>query len=100
MQQFVQSFLQPGRQLDCSICICIFNLNITTIFLHRSYAQLGKYIYVDERDMNVSINYLRSMQDRATGCFRTEGRVAHKAMKVRTIYADQIILILSYFPGC
>ena len=42
--------------------------------------------------MNVSINYLRSMQDKATGCFRTEGRVAHKAMEVRIIYADQNIV--------
>ncbi|XP_072037591.1 uncharacterized protein [Amphiura filiformis] len=51
-----------------------------TAFTVRTFAQASKYVYVDERDMNVSLNFLRAMQNEETGCFRTQGRVAHKAM--------------------
>ncbi|KAJ8029030.1 Murinoglobulin-1 [Holothuria leucospilota] len=51
-----------------------------TAFVVRTYAHADKFVDIDERDMNVTIDWLRSIQER-DGSFRTVGYLAHKAMK-------------------
>ena len=71
-----QEFL-VHRVLTSIYCIIIILLH------YRAYAQASKYIYVDERDMNVSIDYLRTqLRHREIHCYRNVGRMAHRAMQV------------------
>ena len=54
-----------------------------TAFVMRSFAQAKEFVFVDEEDMNVSIAWLKSRQNESTGCFRSQGKLCHKAMSVR-----------------
>ncbi len=51
-----------------------------TAFVMRSFAQAKEFVFVDEDDMNVSIAWLKSRQNESTGCFRSQGKLCHKAM--------------------
>ncbi|XP_033634887.1 uncharacterized protein LOC117296122 isoform X3 [Asterias rubens] len=51
-----------------------------TAFVMRSFAQAKEFVFVDEEDMNVSIAWLKSRQNESTGCFRSQGKLCHKAM--------------------
>ncbi|XP_071499850.1 pregnancy zone protein-like [Diadema antillarum] len=52
-----------------------------TAFVVRSFAQAAEYIFIDEDDLDVSISWLKRLQDQETGCFQSRGRVIHKGMK-------------------
>ncbi|XP_041464162.1 alpha-1-macroglobulin-like isoform X2 [Lytechinus variegatus] len=51
-----------------------------TAFVVRSLAQASKFIYVDKADMNVSMAWLKNLQDPETGCIRSVGHLGYKAM--------------------
>ncbi|XP_038076709.1 CD109 antigen-like [Patiria miniata] len=50
-----------------------------TAFVVRSFLQAKHYIYVDQRDLDKSMGWLRRQQ-RADGCFESHGQVIHKDM--------------------
>ncbi|XP_063955398.1 uncharacterized protein LOC129261791 [Lytechinus pictus] len=51
-----------------------------TAFVVRSLAQASKFIYVDKADMNVSMAWLKNLQDPETGCIQSVGHLGYKAM--------------------
>jgi Cu/Ag efflux protein CusF len=51
-----------------------------TAFVVRSFAQAREFIYIDESDLEKSINFLRGQQDKETGCFQSSGKLCHKEM--------------------
>ncbi|XP_072167076.1 pregnancy zone protein-like [Diadema setosum] len=51
-----------------------------TAYVVRSFAQASRFITVDKADLDISIAWLKTLQDRS-GCFRTSGRVIHKEMQ-------------------
>ncbi|XP_071499842.1 pregnancy zone protein-like [Diadema antillarum] len=51
-----------------------------TAFVVRSLAQASKFIFVDEKDLNVSIEWLKDHQDEETGCIESVGYLGYKAM--------------------
>ncbi|XP_071965848.1 uncharacterized protein [Antedon mediterranea] len=51
-----------------------------TAFVVKSFAQASKYIFIDENDLHVSIDWLKSMQ-MESGCFRSVGKVLHSSMQ-------------------
>ncbi|XP_041464168.1 uncharacterized protein LOC446192 isoform X6 [Lytechinus variegatus] len=52
-----------------------------TAFVVRSFAQASDYIFIDNDDLKVSISWLKSLQNRETGCFESLGKLCHKDMK-------------------
>lgn len=52
-----------------------------TAFVLKSFAQAAKYIMVDEKDLNMSISWLLSLQDKESGCFALKGRIITKDLE-------------------
>ena len=52
-----------------------------TAFVLRTYAQAQKYIFVDDKDIKDSVNFLLKLQQ-SDGCFKKIGMVHHKEMTV------------------
>ncbi|XP_066921586.1 alpha-2-macroglobulin-like isoform X2 [Clytia hemisphaerica] len=50
-----------------------------TAFVLRTYAQAQKYIFIDDKDIKDSVNFLLKLQQR-DGCFKKIGMVHHKEM--------------------
>lgn len=53
-----------------------------TAFVIKSFAQAKSIIYIDERDLKISVKWIVKNQ-LENGCFPVIGRVFHKDMKVR-----------------
>eukprot|EP00057_Strongylocentrotus_purpuratus_P014688 XP_011669162.1 PREDICTED: alpha-2-macroglobulin isoform X2 [Strongylocentrotus purpuratus] len=51
-----------------------------TAFVVRSLVQSSDLIYVDRADLNISIAWLKSLQNPDTGCIRSVGYLGYKAM--------------------
>ncbi|XP_033109473.1 fibrillin-1-like isoform X4 [Anneissia japonica] len=51
-----------------------------TAFVVKSFARASEYIFIDQKDLDVSINWLKRQQ-MESGCFRSIGRVIHSNMQ-------------------
>jgi hypothetical protein len=65
-----------------------------TAFVVKSFAQARPYIYVDEDDLKVSMQWITKKQ-LENGCFPLVGKVFHKDMKVRS-FNYRIAIISQY----
>lgn len=52
-----------------------------TAFVVKSFAQANKFIFVDNKDLQMSVNWITKKQ-LENGCFPFVGQVFHKDMKV------------------
>ncbi|XP_022095185.1 alpha-2-macroglobulin-like isoform X2 [Acanthaster planci] len=50
-----------------------------TAYVVRSFAQAAEFISIDQRDLDVTIDWLKQQQNKQ-GCFNARGKLCHKAM--------------------
>ncbi|XP_076064809.1 alpha-1-inhibitor 3-like isoform X2 [Oratosquilla oratoria] len=51
-----------------------------TAFVVKSFAQAQQYIFIDQKDLNVSMAWLQQQQAK-TGCYNSVGKVIHQGLK-------------------
>ena len=59
-----------------------------TAFVVKSFAAASRYLYIDEKELKTSVNWLISKQQ-PNGCFPTIGTLLNQDLKVINISFDQ-----------